>query len=82
MRPSRSGSAPVTLPVTTPVELLGVPTVLVIVGTAFLGLMSTVTVVVTTPRLPSVTVTVNVSVVTLAGAPTVEALCLAAAFGV
>jgi hypothetical protein len=71
-----------TLPVTTPVLLFGVPTVVVTVGTLLVGLMVTVTVVVTTPRRPSATVTVKESVVRVDGAFTVDAACLAAAVGV
>ncbi len=65
-----------------PVVVFGVPTDLVTVGALFVGLMSTVTVAVTTPRRPSDTVTVKESVVTVDGAFTAEAACLAAAVGV
>ena len=50
---SRSASVPLTVPVTTPVEAFGLPIVVVIVGTLFIGLTVTETTAVTTPRRPS-----------------------------
>jgi hypothetical protein len=63
----------VTDPVTTPVEEFGVPTVVLVVGTVFLGAIITVTADVAVPPLPSVTVTVTVSVVTDVAAPDLAA---------
>jgi hypothetical protein len=70
------------VPVTTPVVALGVPTVVVAVGTLFFGLIGTATARVTAAPLASVTVTVTVSVVTAVVAPTLAAACRAGAVGV
>ena len=76
---SLSASVPLTLPVTTPVALFGEPTVAVAVGALLVGLTVTCTMVVTTPRRPSDTVTVKLSVPT---APAADAAWRAAAVGV
>ena len=80
---SFSASTAVTVPVTTPVTTLGVPTVaLAPVGAVFCGLMVTVTGTATEPPNPSATVTVNVSALSDAAAVVAAALCRPAAVGV
>ncbi len=74
---------PLTDPVTTPVdELGGLPVVVLNVGVLFAGTTVTVMVCCTTPRRPSLTVKVNVSVRSAVDAVSAAALCLAAAVGV
>ena len=76
-------SVAVTVPVTTPVEAFGEPTVgAPATGTAFDGLIVTVTGTATEPPNPSVTITVNESVFTAAEAPVAAAAWRAAAVGV
>ena len=83
LNPSLSASVALTVPVTTPVEAFGAPTVaLAPVGALLAGLIGTDTAwVVTAPR-ASVTVTVTVSLLTAAAAPLLAAACRAAAVGV
>ena len=83
VRVSLSASVAVTVPATTPVAALGMPTVAVaFVGAVFCGLMVTVTGTATEPPYPSATVMVKASA--LSGAPAVvaAALCRALAVGV
>ena len=77
-----SVSAPVTLPVTTPVVVLGAPTALVAVGALFFGRIGTVTARLVAAPLASVTVTVTVSVIVTAVAPSLAAACRAVGVGV
>ena len=71
------------MPVTTPVVVLGAPTVaLPAVGAVFLGLIGTLTARVVAAPLASVTVTVTVSVVTAVVAPVRAAAWRAVAVGV
>jgi hypothetical protein len=77
-----SASVALTFPVTTPVVLLGLPTLTETTGILLAGRMFTVTVAVAVAPLLSITVTVNVSVVRSAAALTVAAACRAAAVGV
>ena len=83
VRASLSASVALTLPVTTLDEVSGVPTVVVpATGTAFLGLIATDTATGTVPPYPSVTVTVNVSVLAAVAAPIFAAAWRAVAVGV
>ena len=82
---SLSASVAVTLPVTTPVEALGVPTLgFPALGAEFNpgGAITTDTAAVALPPYPSVIVTVNESALSAAGAPALAALARAAAVGV
>ena len=76
-------SVAVTVPVTTPVEAFGVPTVVVpVTGEVLVGLMATVTGTIAVPPFPSLMVTVKLSVVTAAVAPFLAAAWRAVAVGV
>ena len=71
---SLSPSTTTTLPVTTPPEPLGLPTLPATAGAVLVGSMATVTARVVMPPCPSSTVTVKVSVWSAAVAPVAAAL--------
>ena len=78
---SRSASVAVTDPVTTPVLVLGVPTVVLVTGMALAGEIGTVTALLAVAPVLSVTVTVTVSVVVAVAAPVLAAAWRAVAVG-